>query len=355
MKLLKILLLLGAIFSTSTLHAQETLIVDTIERIPFSYHDENHQLVGFSVELWEEIAKQSKLDFTWQETKTFSELTNNVFENKSDVAVANISVTSHREKKADFSYSIFESGMAIAIKKGTDTSSIWDLIIDSGILTFIGIAFLVLLFVAHIIWFFERDIEKGEIDYFRDDYRHGIWDAFWWAFVIMTLGGLETEVSKRVLNRILAGLWMVVSLFFISTLTAKITTSMTVAELQTDIQSYKDLAGKKIGVTEGSSHQKFLSKKGIHTISYASLDKMYVDLKKEKINAIVSDFPILSYYASHAGAEWMMLAGKTFNHESYGFMFTEKSPYIESVNSTLLKLKESGYYKTLYDKYFSNK
>ena len=339
---------------TNLLFASETLKVGTIERIPFSYHDESGKYSGFSVELWGEIAKELNLHYAWNESKTFTQLTQNIFDKTNDVAVANISVTSDREKRADFSYSIFESGMAIAVKKGA-SQSIWSLVIDSGILTFLGIAFLVLLFVAHVIWFFERDIEEGEIDYFRDDYRHGIWDAFWWAFIVMTTGGLEGEVSRRILNRILAGIWIVASLFFISTLTAKITTSMTVAQLQSDIQSYKDLSGKKVGVTEGSSHQKFLAKKGIKTIGYATLQEMYTDLKKGKITAIVSDFPLLSYYASHEGADWMMIAGKTFNHENYGFMFRENSPYIENINTTLLKLKENGYYQTLYNKYFGEK
>jgi len=351
-RLLRFILLWGLLLSSSFVSAQESLKVSTIDRVPFSYHNENETLTGFSVELWEEITKKLQLHTTWQESKTYSELTNNIFEHKSDVAVANISVTSDREKKADFSYSIFESGMAIATKQGS-SASIWSLIIDSGILTFLSIAFLVLLFVAHVIWYFERNIESGEVDYFRDDYKHGIWDAFWWAFLVMTTGGLDGgDVSKRVLNRILAAIWIVASLFFISTLTATITTSMTVAQLKSDIQSYKDLVGKKVGVTEGSSHQKFLKKKGIKTISYTSLDEMYLDLKKEKIKAIVSDFPILSYYATHDGSDWMMITGKTFNTESYGFMFRENSPYIESVNTTLLQLKESGYYKTLHDKYF---
>ncbi len=352
MRLFRFLLLWGILFSVSQLSAQESLRVATIERIPFSYHNENDRLTGFSVELWEEIAKRIKLNYTWQESKTFSELTNSIFVHQNDVAVANISVTADREKKANFSYSIFESGMAIAIKKGS-SASLWSLIIDSGILTFLSIAFLVLLFVAHVIWYFERNIEAGEVDYFRDEYKHGIWDAFWWAFLVMTTGGLDGgDVSKRILNRILAGIWIVASLFFISTLTAKITTSMTVAQLKSNIQSYEDLSGKKVGVTKGSSHQKFLNKHGIKTIAYNTLDEMYQDLKNEKIKAIVFDYPLLSYYASHDGADWMMITGKTFNHENYGFMFTENSPHIEKINQTLLQLKESGYYTSLYTKYF---
>ena len=347
----KYIIVVYSLFFITTLQAQNSLKVGTIERIPFSYHDENGQLTGFSVELWDRIAKDANLSYNWKESKTFSNLLQNVYDKKTDVAVANISVTSDREKKADFSYSIFESGMAIAVKKGGGIS-IWKLIADSGLLKFLGIAFLILFVVAHIVWFFERNLKEGEEDYFRDDYRHGIWDAFWWAFVIMTLGGLEGEVSKRLINRVIAGLWIVASIFFISTLTAKITTSMTVAKLQSDIESYRDLKGLRVGVTKGSSHQKFLNSKGISTITYDSLESMYRDLKNGKLQAIVSDYPLLSYYATHDGASWMMITGDIFNKESYGFMFIENSPYLEKVNSSLLKLKESGYYQSLYNKYF---
>lgn len=346
-KLLYIFVLIFVILQPTN---AESLKVGTIDRVPFSYYDENKNHTGFVVELWERIAKDADIDFKWVDEKQFSSLTSNVIANKTDLAVANISVTSDREKKADFSYSIFESGMAIAIKQGVGPAYL-DIILDSGILTFFIGAFLLLLFVAHIIWYFERDIEEGTEDFFRDDYRHGIWDAFWWAFVVMVTGGLEGDVSKRILNRILAGVWIVASLFFISTLTAKITTSMTVSQLTTGIKNYKDIKGR-IGVTQGSSHQKYFEKKGVRTVAYDSLTKMYKALKEEKIKAIIADYPILSYYAKNEGSAWMMIAGDTFNHENYGIMFPEKSPHIEKVNKVLLQLKEDGFYKQLHDKYF---
>jgi len=81
---------------------------------------------------------------------------------------------------------------------------------------------------------------------------------------------------------------------------------------------------------------------------------MYKDLKEDKLEAIVSDYPILSYYTTHDGADWMMITGKVFNHENYGFMFHDKSPYIESINNVLLQLRESGFYRSLHQKYFGN-
>ncbi len=346
--------LITLLLSSSIAFSKDHVTVGTIERPPFSYHKENGTLTGFSVELWEYIASKANIDFTWKEQKQFSALTEDVISHSTDLAIANISITSSREKQADFSHSIFQSGMAIAVKKGSGVSYL-NLIWESGILMFLAGAFLLLLIIAHVVWFFERNVEDSRHDYFRDDYIGGVWDAFWWAFIIMTMGGFENEVPKKLINRLLAIFWIIISLFFISTLTAKITTALTVAELKTGIENYKDLAGKRVGVTKGSSHQRFLQGKGIKSIEYPTLDHLYADLKSEKIQAIVADLPILSYHASHEGAEWMAVVGETFNLDSYGIMFSANSTYLEKVNTALLQLREEGIYDELHEKYFGEK
>ncbi len=343
--------LLVVSFHSPQVFSQGEIIVGTIDRPPFSFHNERGNLTGFSVELWQEIANRIDASFVWKPQDSFSTLISDTVSNKTDLAIANISITASREQQADFSHSIFESGMAIAVKKGA-SASYFTLIWESGIVLFLGGAFLLLLFIAHVVWFFERNIDNPRHDYFRDDYIGGVWDAFWWAFIIMTMGGFENEVPQKFINRMLAIFWIIVSLFFISTLTAKITTALTVAELRTGIVNYKDLLGKKVGVTEGSSHQKFLQDVGIRTIAYPSLETLYADLRDEKINAIVADLPILSYYATHDGAGWMLVAGDTFNHENYGIIFPENSPYLERVDTALLQIREEGIYRELHEKYF---
>lgn len=329
----------------------DTLSVGTIERPPFSFHDDNNEWTGFSVELWQEIAKRAGLEYHWIEHKQFSDMIGSATTGENDLAIANISITSSREKSADFSQPIFKSGMAIAVKKGS-SANIFELIWDSGIILFVGGALLLVFLIANVIWFFERGIEDARHDYFRDDYLGGVWDAFWWAFIIMTMGGFEKEVPHKIINRMLAMFWIVVSLFFISTLTAKITTALTVAELKTGIESYRDLAGKKVGVTDGSSHQKFLSDKNIKTTAFPTLEALYQSLQDESIDAIVADLPILSYYASREGAEWMLLAGEPFNPENLGILLPDNSPYTEAINGALLRIREDGEYAQLYAKYF---
>ena len=73
-----------------------------------------------------------------------------------------------------------------------------------------------------------------------------MWDAFWWAFIIVTMGGFENERPRRVWAQAFAVFWVVVGLFFISSFTAMITTAMTVDRLQTGIRDCRDLAGSTL-------------------------------------------------------------------------------------------------------------
>ena len=351
MKKITLILLAGFILLTPiAASSNNELVVGTVERPPFSFYS-NDRLTGFSVDLWDAIAGKIGVKYRWNVHQHFSEMIDDTSAGRDNLAIANISITSSREQSGDFSQPIFESGMAIAIKKSAQPSLL-NLIWQSGVLLFLLGAFAVLLVIAHVLWLFERNVKDARHDYFRDDYLSGVWDAFWWAFIIMTMGGFENEVPHRKISRVLAMAWIVVSLFFISTITAKITTALTVAELQTDIESYRDLAGKRVGVTKGSSHQKFLNSKGIKSISYDTLDQMYSDLNREKLDAVIADLPILSYFANHGGAGWMSIAGEPFSLESFGLFFPENSPLIEPVNVALLKFREEGGYIKLQEKYF---
>ncbi|OED42706.1 hypothetical protein AB833_05635 [Chromatiales bacterium (ex Bugula neritina AB1)] len=347
------LLALCCCLTTNVARSQSTLSVGTIERPPFVMRDNGGALTGFSVEMWDEIARRIGVDYEWQVHDQFSLMIDEAIAGKTDIAVANISITSKRESVADFSQPIFESGMAIAVRKGGGTSYL-GLIWESGILLFLLGALLLLFVISNLIWFFERGVEDSRHDYFRDDYIGGVWDAFWWAFVIMTMGGFEKEVPHKIINRVLAMFWIITSLFFISTLTAKITTALTVAELKSGIETYKDLAGKSVAVTEGSSHQSFLESNDIRPLVFTTLDDLYVALESQKVDAIVADFPILSYHASGSGRHWMMLTGEVFNQENYGILMAEGSPHAESIDQAILKMREEGFYRNLYQTYFGD-
>lgn len=168
----------------------------------------------------------------------------------------------------------------------------------------------------------------------------------------MTMGGFENEVPSSKISRFLAMFWIIVSLFFISTLTAKVTTSLTLSELQSDITSYEDLAGKKVGVSKGPIAKEFLNNEGITAIEYDTFTGLTEDLLAGNIDAVVQDAPVLGYYANHEGKGKVMLAGEMFKPEKYALLLPEESALKEMIDISLLEMKEDGAYDKIYSQYF---
>lgn len=348
MKWLSLFLLFLAVYSFAD---DRFITVATIERPPFSMLSDAGEWTGFSVELIDEIAQQENLKIIWQQETVFADMLDHVANGDVTMAAANISVTADREKRMDFSQPIYDSGLQIITNKENASISFLKIIWESGILLFLGGAFIILLIVAHFMWFFERG-EDAKHDYFRDEYLGGIWDAFWWAFVICTMGGFEKERPENIMGRIIAVFWILASLFFISTLTAKITSALTVSQLSTGISSYKDLYGKKVGAPKGTTMSRFLDNHDITYVEYDDFSQTLVDLKKNKIEAVVGDAAVSQYYIQTNHDNALVIAGDVFAKDNISFAFTENSPHFESINSALIKMKEDGRFESIRKKYF---
>lgn len=339
-------------FSFAQAAPTKNLTISTVERQPFTFFHDGGKVSGFSVDLWQEVARRNSWTFTWQREDSFPAMIESVKTGASDVAIANISITSDREKILDFSHPIYDSGLQIVVPNKERGINIFRLIWQSGALQLIGAAIIILLVIAHILWFFERRTADRRHDYFRDDYVGGVWDAFWWAFIIMTMGGFENEVPHSIFSRVLAMFWIVVSLFFVSTLTAKITTSLTIDQLTTDINSVNDLVGKRVGVGENSSMSKFLDMRNIPYRKYKDFKASLAAVEAGNLDATIGDAPVVQYYASHKGAGKVLLAGPVFQADKFGIALQTNSPLLENINRALLMIKEDGTYERLKTKWF---
>ncbi len=347
----KILLLGGLFLFSSALYAQESEVVQvgTIERHPFVFV-ESDQLTGFSIDLWERLAEDLGLNTQYKITDTFSEMIGWAEKGGIDLAIANISITQDREAVMDFSHPIFDSGVGIMINDNAIKPNILSVIMSSGILGILLVSFLVLLVAAHIVWLLERG-DKGQ-DYFDNSYRKGIWDAFWWAFIIVTTGGFENEAPKRPWGRLFAAIWVVIGLFFVSFITAKITSSFTVGELQSQVDSIDDLRNRSVATVEGSTSDTYLADTGISYTTYETLNELFADIENGKLDAVVHDLPILNYYAASEGGDHLSVLEQVFKPEKFGILLPQGSQLIEGINQHILKYQEDGTYQSLYKKWF---
>ena len=80
--------------------------------------------------------------------------------------------------------------------------------------------------------------------------------------------------------------------------------------------------------------------------------RRYRAVESGRINAVVYDSPILQYYVAHEGSGSLRLVGSIFRKESYGILFSPNDPRRKLINEVLLRLRETGEYDMIYQKWF---
>lgn len=343
-----------AIVSTSSLHAQTestVLQVASVERQPFVV-ERGTGYIGYSIELWDAVADELGFEYNLTVYDTFPQMLAQVEQNEADLAIANITITAEREAVMDFSHPIYLSGLQIMLPSQTRTGlgNIPRAIINSGILWVIGGAILILLIVAHLIWFFETGDERE----FNDSYRAGIWDAFWWSVVTITTVGYGDKVPRSISGRVVALIWMFCSMFLLSIFVAQVSNIMSDSVFRSNIEGPADLPDYRVATIERSTADQYLGELGIRQIMrYEAPDEMFADLESGVVDAVVFDAPVLAYYEAHEGAGKVKLLGSIFQPEQFGIALQQNSPYRERINQALLKLSENGTVEEIHSRWFS--
>ncbi|WJV64218.1 arginine ABC transporter substrate-binding protein [Pectobacteriaceae bacterium C52] len=118
------------------------------------------------------------------------------------------------------------------------------------------------------------------------------------------------------------------------------------------------LKGKRVGVQNGSTHQKYLmdKHKDIITIPYDSYQNAVLDLKNGRLDAVFGD--------TAAVAEWLKqnqnltsvgdnVTDKDYFGEGLGIAVRQNNDLLlKQFNDALSKIKQNGTYQTIYQKWF---
>lgn len=319
---------------------------------PFVFSDQG-KLSGFSIDLWRGIASQLGVDSQFVEYPNVADLLSAVKDGKANAGIAAISITAERQQQFDFSLPMFAGGLQILVrnsKTNSGTPNILQLLFSATLLQVVGLALLLIVVAAHIIWLSERHHEEGMIP---KSYFPGIFKASWWAAA--TLATQADEMPKGVVGRVLAIIWMFIGVLFVAYFTAAATTSLTVQQLQGDINSVNDLPGKVVATTKGSTAATYLKEHKISVLEVPKIEQAYEALETKKADAVVFDSPVLLFYAANQGQGKVEVVGTIFRDENYGIVLPNESNYRKPINRVLLKLKEDGTYQALYDKWFNSK
>lgn len=317
----------------------EILEVSTIIRPPF-VQEQGPELVGFSIDLWDEIAYRNNWVHDYIIHSRFVDVLSAVkTPPQSDLAVANISITADREEIMDFSLPIYDSGLQIAISDLGVRPQFWWSLVSTHSLLIVGILTVIFLVVGLV-------IHQGAQ---QSDWKRSLPGSYWY---LITFGQYGESLPVTLKNRLLFLFWMFSLVVGLVIITAEVTSNLVTEKQGSSITSYEQLAHRQVGVTAGSTSENFLRREGINVIPYDSFNRMMGHLREGQLDAVVHDAPILDYYVSHDPDGSIVTVGPVFNKEQYGIAFPTSSPLREPSNSTLLRMKEDGTYDQLYEKWF---
>jgi len=328
--------------------AQEHILTVDIEITPPCVMSEGPNYTGFDIELWEEIARELGLNFTYHETD-LKGIFNGLVEGRTDVAFSCITVTDEREKIVDFSHHYLDSGLRIMVLNKTKFSlaesvkSIYKPIVFKS-LAYIG---LFIVICGHVFWWFERGHK-----YISTSYFPGIFLSFWYVLVTMTTVGYGDIVPRSWIGRLMAFLVMIIGIGIFGWTIAQLSSAITLQTLHSDITSHWDLRERLVSTVDGTTSVTALEKLGAVVVPVRTIDQAYEKLLKNEVIAIVYDSPTILYYARNKGAGKVSVVGPLFDIQYYGFLFPQGSELRESVNRSLLKLRNDGTYKKLHSKWF---
>ena len=168
--------------------------------VPPFVMEQNGSLTGFSIELWNAIAARLKLKTSYQIMPDGGAVEEAMRSKSADLTVAPVFITSARDEVFDFSYPILDAGLQIMVRDTGETartaSPLWDmlrLMFSRTTVLWLGMALLLVLIPAHLVWLFERRHQDGMIS--NRNYFPGIFEAIYWAVSTLTSQGLDDAAS----------------------------------------------------------------------------------------------------------------------------------------------------------------
>src|SRR5215203_1357715 len=349
----------AAILFVSTAQAQsgsqELRVVTRV--LPPMVIEQQGQLSGFSIDLWNKIAERRQVKTTYQIAPDVRALLEEIRTGKADAGISAISITSAREKEFDFSQPMLNAGLQIMVRgKGESAGSnplrdLFGLLFSKAILVWLGIALLLIIIPAHLVWWLEREHKDGIIP--TRNYFPGIFYAMFWA--AGTLATQADQMPRHWLARVIAVLWMFTAVVFVAFYTAQLAATLTVQQIKGDINGPEDLRGRRVGTTGGSTAAAVIRDLGGQVQEFGLIEQAYQALLGHQVEAVVFDAPVLLYYAANDGKGRVQMVGIVFRKEDYGIVFPPNSPLRKQVNNVLLVLREEGTYQRLYDRWFASK
>ncbi|MCW8126428.1 transporter substrate-binding domain-containing protein [Microbulbifer halophilus] len=312
--------------------------------------EEDGDYRGLALDLWREVAAEQNLQSNYRTFDTLGDLVEATASGDIDVAVTNLTITEGRAERIDFTQPWFDAGLRIMVDKsqGGGFLAVFRGLRDSGHLEgYLWLISIILLFTL-LFTLFDRRFDSE----FPRRWREGLAESFYSVMSIATSGQMMRKNLFGWIGRIWEGLWLVCGVAVVSYITASVTSVMTSISLTSQINGLRDLPGKTVGVFSGSVAEEFVQQQGIASRGFKDIDEAVQALSDGRVEAIVGDAPVLAYYAHTHPELPLLMVGKIFQPDKYGFGLARHSELRRPISVDIIGARESGRIRELREKYF---
>lgn len=295
---------------------------------------------GFSVDVWSALAESIGAASELTTAEEVPEALAMVAAGEADVAVGPISITAMRAREVRFIQPYFHSSLGILAPASGSLLDRFAPFLTSAFLIGASALAAVLLLIGTLFWLAER---RGNPEHFPAVGLGGVGNGLWLALVTMTTVGYGDRVPLSGAGRVLAGVWMLVSLVIASSLTAFLATALTLSQIAgPSIQTAAELGGRDVGVVAGTTSEQFAVESRSQPVAAADIGEAIDHLAAGETDAVVFDRPILRYALSQRPDAELSLSPLSYQPQNYGFAVALDSALARELDIALLELQEAG-------------
>lgn len=308
------------------------------------------EISGLSFDLWKEISTREKIQYQIKSYDSVHHLLEAIHKREIDLGIGPITITSERIEKVAFTQPYYSSYMAIlSYEESISPLSVIGPFVQKGFVYGIGLLVFILFLVGNTVYYFERK----ENPVFQFPYWKSVGNGMWLSIVTFSTVGYGDITVKSRGGRLSIAAWMIVSMISASSLTAGIATSFTLATINRSVfDSFGAIKGKRIASVKGSlSEEKVQENKGI-SVPVSDIKEAIELLKQKKVDAVISDSPILKYNLNKFPVEGSRLVELYEEKDNYGFALPHGNySLLQKIDKALLLLDEEGKLKSLFTFY----
>lgn len=333
----------------------------------------NDRFEGFGIELIHELSLMLGFNYTFElqldnaygslnpKTKKWNGMIKELLDEKADLAITDLTITSEREEAVDFTHPFMSLGISILYKRATkEPPSLFSFMAPFSTDVWLC-TFSVYMGVSFLLWIMGRIcpyewhnpypcIEEPEELENQFTLQNSLW------FTIGSFMQQGSEIAPiAVSTRMVASIWWFFTLIMVSSYTANLAAFLTIETTATPFKNVRELYNQnviKYGAKKGGSTVNFFrdSTDPVYRQMYENMMKdpqVLVKTNEEGLNLVKSgDY---AYFMESTTIEYkterdcdVARVGELLDSKGYGIAMRKDSPYRNQLSAAVLKLQESG-------------